>query len=210
MSKLCVIIGVSKDWSYETFMIFGYSRISTKDQDLSLQVNALKKANCDEIITEVMTGANNDRPNRKALIDKLRPGDVVCVWRLDRFGRSTADLIEKVGELNSRGVEFISLQENIDTTTATGKMVFHFFAAMAEFERNLISERTKAGLEAARLRGDLGGRPPKLNLKQVKAAKALLDNKEHVLNQTEVAKMFHVSRSTLYRELKRLSPDELV
>lgn len=185
-------------------MIFGYARISTKDQDLSLQINALEKNGCNEIIKEIMTGTNNERPARKALINKLRPGDVVMVWRLDRFGRSTSDLIEKIESLNTMGVEFISLQESIDTTNATGKLIFHVFAAMAEFERNLISERTKAGLEAARLRGNFGGRPSTMSDQDIKAAKQILDNPLNELNRTKVASMFKVSRTTLYRELSKL------
>lgn len=182
-------------------MKFGYARVSTKSQELNLQTDALKAADCDEIITEVMTGANNDRPARQELIDKLRKGDVVVVWRLDRFGRSMADLIEKITALNKQGVEFVSLQENIDTTTATGTLVFHLFAVLSEFERNLISERTKAGLAAAKIRGNVGGRKKSMSEQQVKAAKQLV-NTDNGLNNTEIAKMFGVSRSTLYRELK--------
>jgi len=182
-------------------MKFGYARVSTKSQELDLQTNALKSAGCDEIITEVMTGMNNDRPARMELIAKLRKGDVIVVWRLDRFGRSMSDLVEKIEQLNAQGVEFISLQEKIDTTSATGKLIFHIFAAMAEFERNLISERTRAGLDAARLRGNFGGRPPKMTADQITAAKKLITG-ENALKRADVAKMFGVSRSTLYRELK--------
>lgn len=182
-------------------MKFGYARVSTKDQELDLQIDALKLAGCDEIIKEVMTGMNNDRPARYALIEKLRKGDVVVVWRLDRFGRSMPDLIEKITMLNNQGIEFVSLQENIDTTTATGKLVFHLFAALSEFERNLISERTMAGLAAAKLRGNVGGRKKSMKPQQVKAAKQLIAN-DNGLSREEVAKMFGVSRSTLYRELK--------
>lgn len=182
-------------------MKFGYARVSTKSQELDLQIDALKAAGCDEIITEVMTGTNNDRPARHALIEKLRKGDVVVVWRLDRFGRSMADLLDKITTLNSQGVEFVSLQENIDTTTATGKLVFHLFAALSEFERNLISERTKAGLAAAKIRGNVGGRKKSMKPLQVKAAKQLVES-DNGLNRTEIAKMFGVSRSTLYRELE--------
>jgi len=182
-------------------MKFGYARVSTKQQELALQVDALKAAGCDEIITEVETGANNDRPARLAMIDKLRKGDIVTVWRLDRFGRSMPDLIEKVEQLSAQGVEFISLQENIDTTSATGRLIFHIFAGLAEFERNLISERTRAGLAAARKRGKLGGRKRIMNDIQVKTARRLISG-ENPVNREEVAKMLGVSRSTLYRELK--------
>jgi DNA invertase Pin-like site-specific DNA recombinase len=185
-------------------MKFGYARVSTKSQELDLQTNALKDAACDEIATEVMTGTNNDRPVRMQLIGRLRRGDVVVVWRLDRWGRSMSDLVEKIELLNARGIEFISLQENIDTTSATGKLIFHIFAAMAEFERNLISERTRAGLQAARLRGSFGGRPAKMKPEQLNAAKKLLSGKDP-LTRAEAAKMFGVSRSTLYRELKKES-----
>lgn len=182
-------------------MKFGYARISTKSQELNLQIDALKAAGCDEITTEVMTGTNNDRPARQALIEKLRPGDVVTVWRLDRFGRSMPDLIEKITALNNNGVEFVSLQESIDTTTATGKLIFHLFASLSEFERNLISERTKAGLAAARARGKYGGRKRSMTDQEVLAAKQLLAV-NNPLSRVEIAKMFNVSRSTLYRELK--------
>ena len=194
-------MNVSNYWNCETLMKIGYARVSTKSQELNLQIDALKAAGCDEIITEVETGANNDRPARLAMIDKLRNGDVLIVWRLDRLGRSMSDLVDKIGQLNANGIEFVSLQENIDTTTATGKLVFHFFAALSEFERNLISERTKAGLVAARLRGNVGGRKRIMKPKQVKAAKQLV-NSDNGLNCTEIAKMFGVSRTTLYRELK--------
>jgi DNA invertase Pin-like site-specific DNA recombinase len=183
-------------------MKFGYARVSTKSQELDLQTNALTLAGCDEISTEVMTGTNNDRPVRMELIKRLRRGDVVVVWRLDRFGRSMTDLVAKIEQLNEKGIEFISLQENIDTTSATGKLIFHIFAAMAEFERNLISERTRAGLAAARLRGKMGGRPPKMKPEQLKTAERLITGPD-ALNRTEVAKMFGVSRSTLYRELNK-------
>jgi DNA invertase Pin-like site-specific DNA recombinase len=182
-------------------MKFGYARVSTKEQELGLQTDALVLAGCDEIITEVMTGVNNERPARLDMLSKLRKGDVVIVWRLDRFGRSMKDLMNKMDELSAKGVEFVSLQESIDTTTATGRLIFHIFAAMSEFERNLISERTRAGLAAARSRGKLGGRKRSMTDRQVKTAKRLISGKDP-LNREYVAKMLGVSRSTLYRELK--------
>ncbi len=179
-------------------MKFGYARVSTVGQDLSLQIDELKLAGCDEIITEVMSGASSDRPNRIELLSKLRKGDVLVVWRLDRFGRSIRDLIDQVEKLNTQGVEFQSLHEKIDTTSASGKLVFHLFAAMAEFERNLISERTKAGLAASRARGVNGGRKKKLDDKTIRAARVMLADKMSV---TDVAKVVGVGRATLYRYL---------
>lgn len=177
-------------------MKFGYARVSTESQELNLQIDALKKAGCDEIITEVMTGTISDRPERAKLFTKLRAGDTLVVWRLDRFGRSMRDLIDKVEMLRALDVDFESLEERIDTTSASGRLVFHLFAAMAEFERNLISERTKAGLAASRARGRQGGRKKKLSDKQIKAARNMLAEK---MNVTEVAAAFGVARSTLYR-----------
>ena len=179
-------------------MKYGYARVSTAQQDLKLQVDALEQAGCDEIITEVMTGSSSDRPARQALLDKLLPGDSLVVWRLDRFGRSVSDLIEKVDQFSSSGVNFQSLNEQIDTSSSVGKMIFHIFAAMAEFERDLISERTKAGLAAARARGRKGGRKKLLDESKVKAAKKLIESETPV---TEVAKLLNVSRATLYRYL---------
>ncbi|HSH66698.1 MAG TPA: recombinase family protein, partial [Bacteroidia bacterium] len=139
-------------------MKFGYARVSTTDQNLDLQIDALKLAQCDEIITDKISGTKSERPGLTLLRNKLRPGDTLAVWRLDRLGRSLKDLVQFVGDLEQNKIDFESLQDGINTKTATGKLTFHIFASLAEFERNLICERTKAGLEAARARGKKGGR----------------------------------------------------
>ena len=180
-------------------MKFGYARVSTTDQDLAAQVDALQAAGCDEILSEKISGTAAARPELARLLDKLRPGDTVVIYRLDRLGRSIRHLLELVELFQARGVELVSLQEQIDTTTATGRLLVHLFATLAEFERSLISERTKAGLAAARARGRKGGRPPALTPAQVKLAKAALADPS--VTVSEVAKQFGVSRSTLYRYL---------
>lgn len=139
-------------------MLVGYARVSTHDQNEDLQVDALTKAGCERIFTDRISGAIVDRPGLNDALDYIRPDDTLVVWRLDRLGRSLKDLIEIVGKLDSQGIGFTSLQESIDTNTSGGRLVFHIFGALAEFERNLIRERTKAGLAAARARGRVGGR----------------------------------------------------
>src|SRR5262245_59819689 len=140
-------------------MLIGYARISTQDQTLNLQTDALKKAGCSQIFTDTASGVDSERPGLVKTISYLRPGDTLVVWRLDRLGRSLKHLIETIGDLQERGIGFRSIQENIDTTTSGGKLIFHVFGALAEFERDIIRERTKAGLAAARARGKQGGRP---------------------------------------------------
>lgn len=147
----------------------GYARVSTRDQDAALQHDALTAAGCEKIFTDQSSGSIVMRPELERLLDYARRGDVIVVWRLDRFGRSIRHLIEQMDDLESRGIHFVSLQEAIDTTTPTGKLTFHIFSALAEFERSLIVERTRAGLEAARARGRLGGRPRKITPMQRKA-----------------------------------------
>jgi len=134
-------------------MLIGYARVSTHEQNLTLQTDALKKAGCRKIFDDRVSGAASDRPGLKAALEYVREGDTLLVWRLDRLGRSLKDLIEIIGSLEKRGVGFKSLQESIDTTTSGGRLIFHVFGALAEFERNLIRERTRAGLEAARAEG---------------------------------------------------------
>jgi DNA invertase Pin-like site-specific DNA recombinase len=143
--------------------LLGYARTSTTDQHLDLQIDALTVAGCYRVFTETASGARTDRPTLAQLLDQLRPGDTLVVWKLDRLGRSLRHLVDTVTGLADRGVGFRSLQESIDTTTPGGKLVFHVFAALAEFERDLIRERTTAGLTAARARGRNGGRPPVLD-----------------------------------------------
>jgi DNA invertase Pin-like site-specific DNA recombinase len=139
--------------------LLGYARVSTTDQQPRLQVDALKRAGCYRVFTETASGTCADRPTLEQVLDQLRPGDTLVVWKLDRLGRSLRHLVDTITELAERGVGFRSLQEAIDTTTPGGKLVFHVFAALAEFERDLIRERTAAGLAAARARGRHGGRP---------------------------------------------------
>lgn len=173
----------------------GYARVSTDDQTLDLQLDALR--DCEEVYQEKASGKSKDRPELAHCLKALRTGDVLVVWRLDRLGRSLPDLVQIVTLLEERGIGFESLTEKIDTTSAAGKLTFHVFAALAEFERNIIRERTKAGLDAARARGRKGGRKPALNDKQVREIRALLaDPQIHV---SDVAKKFGVSRTTLYK-----------
>src|ERR1700674_5889821 len=142
----------------------GYARVSTDDQDLSLQLDALKAANCAKIFRDTASGAKADRPGLAQALEYVRAGDTLAVWRLDRLGRSLTQLTELMTRLDERGVGFRSLTEQIDTTTSGGKLIFHIFGALAEFERNLIRERTQAGLLAARARGRKGGRPKAASL----------------------------------------------
>ena len=180
-------------------MRIGYARVSTEDQTLDLQRDALKKAKCRQIYEEHASGKNTARPQLEACLKSLREGDALIVWRLDRLGRSLADLIRLTQNLQARGIAFASLTERIDTRSPTGQLVFHMFGALAEFERNLIRERTMAGLKAARARGRKGGRPRKLTPKDLKTVRALLRSGE-VLVST-IAEQFRVARSTLYRNV---------
>jgi DNA invertase Pin-like site-specific DNA recombinase len=184
------------------FMIIGYARVSTTEQDTKLQLDALQVANCEQVYQESRSGATRERPELIRCLDTLRPGDTLVVWRLDRLGRSLKDLVDIVTELESRGVSFKSLTEAIDTTNTSGKLIFHIFAALSEFERSLIQERTKAGLEAARARGRKGGRPKKLSKTQVQKAKAMLS--DPLITKTEIAKHFRVTRATLNKALAEL------
>ncbi len=180
-------------------MIIGYARVSTSDQNATLQTDALTNAGCERIYEESKSGKSKDRPELTRCLDTLRRGDILIVWRLDRLGRSLKDLIEIVSELESKGVGFQSLNESIDTTSPSGKLIFHVFAALSEFERSLIQERTKAGLAAARARGRKGGRPKKLSSDQIRKAKAMLT--DPLMTKSEVAKHFGVSRVTLNSSL---------
>lgn len=158
-------------------MLIGYARVSTQDQTLDLQTDALKRAGCEKIFTDMASGAKSERPGLQEAMNHLRAGDMLVVWRLDRLGRSLKHLIATVTNLSDHGIGFKSLQENMDTTTSGGKLVFHIFGALAEFEREVIKERTNAGLRAARARGRFGGRPrpqarspeasPKSNLESI-------------------------------------------
>lgn len=178
-------------------MRIGYARISTVDQNLDLQEDALSKAECKKIFQDVASGASDTRKGLAEAIEFARPGDVVVVWKLDRLGRSLKHLIEIINQLHEKKVGFMSLQEKIDTTTSGGKLIFHVFGALAEFERELIRERTQAGLKAARARGRQGGRPKKMTARQVAMARKLLSDKTNSV--AEVCRTLQVSRSTLYR-----------
>ena len=182
----------------------GYARVSTDDQNLDLQRDALHKASCKTIYEETASGKSADRPQLANCLKALRAGDTLVVWRLDRLGRSLPDLVKIIGDLEQRGVAFESVTEKIETSSATGKLVFHVFAALAEFERNLIRERTRAGLAAARSRGRKGGRKPSLNSKQVREIKAILRDPEAQVS--DVARKYGVSRTTLYKHVGVVQP----
>jgi len=180
-------------------MLVGYARVSTQDQKPELQLDALTSAGCEKVFEEKASGAQRDRPQLIAAIDYMRSGDTLVVWKLDRLARSMKQLIETVEGLDGRGIGFRSLTEAIDTTTPGGKLVFHIFGALAEFERSIIRERTNAGLKAARDRGRLGGRPPALSADDLAAARAMLRDPEITVEQ--VAKRLGVAPSTLYRHI---------
>ena len=182
-------------------MIIGYARVSTQEQHLDAQLDALNNANCEQIFEEKITGKHKDRPELKTCLKTLRKGDVLIVWKLDRLARSLKDLVEIITELNDREIGFRSLTEAIDTTSATGRLVFHIFGALAEFEHSLIRERTIAGLDAARARGRKGGRKPSMSDKDIKKAQAMLNDPQ--ITKTEVAKHFGVSRVTLNNSLNK-------
>lgn len=178
-------------------MFIGYARKSTYEQNLSLQKDALQKVGCKKILTDQITGSKEERPGLTKAMDMLRKGDTLVVWRLDRLGRSLKHLIKLIEDLEEKKIGFRSLQESIDTTTSGGRLVFHIFGALAEFERHLIRERTHAGLAAARARGRLGGRPKVLNNKKKKLAVKLYKEKKHTV--AEIGEMLGVSRMTVYR-----------
>ena len=185
-------------------MKVGYARVSTDEQDLSLQLDALEKAGCDKSYHDRVSGVKATRPGLQEALQYLRKGDTLVVWRLDRLGRSLKHLIETVNHLEERGVGFQSLQESIDTTTSSGRLVFHIFAALAEFERNLIRERTMAGLAAARARGRKGGRPKALDESQRQTLFKMYDSKQHSVK--EICAMFGISKPTLYNYLGERKP----
>ena len=181
-------------------MKIGYARVSTHDQNLDLQKDALEKAGCEKIYLDEISGTVAKREGLEKAKEILRKGDVLIVWRLDRLGRSIRDLIDWVTRLEEEGIGFKSLQESIDTTTSSGKLVFHIFAALAEFERNLIRERTNAGLAAARARGRLGGRKKALNVKERRRAVETYQRKNHTVRQ--ICEMMNITKPTLYAYIK--------
>jgi DNA invertase Pin-like site-specific DNA recombinase len=180
-------------------MLIGYARISTYDQTLNLQQDALEKAGCTKLFTDTASGAKADRKGLEQALHYDHKGDTLVVWRLDRLGRSLPHLIATMTALEERGIGFKGLTENIDTTTSGGKLIFHIFGALAEFERNLIRERTQAGLSAARARGRKGGRPKALSVKQVGIALDLYEKRHPI---AEILQTLKISKATLYRALK--------
>jgi DNA invertase Pin-like site-specific DNA recombinase len=184
-------------------MLIGYARVSKNEQNLDLQRDALKKAGCREknIFTDKITGTKTERKGLDEALTHLREGDTLVVWRLDRLGRSLKHLIETVTKLHEQHIAFHSITEHINTATATGQLIFHIFGALAEFERNLIRERTIAGLESARARGRLGGRPElKVSSTKVTMAKKLYADKTNAVS--DICKTLGISRATLYRYIQ--------
>lgn len=175
----------------------GYARVSTEDQNLDLQRDALTAAGCQTIYEEKISGKSKDRPEFLNCQKALRPGDTLIVWKLDRLGRSLKDLIEIVSTLEKSKINFVSLSEKIETESSTGKLIFHIFAALSEFERQVIAERTRAGIAAARARGRKGGRKPVLDTSKIKEVKALMA--DPTIKVSTIAERYGVSRATLYK-----------
>ena len=181
-------------------MKIGYARVSTTDQNLDLQTDALKAAGCEKIFSDRgVSGAKTERPGLDKMLDQIRKGDILVIWKLDRLGRSLSHLLSIIENLKQKGVDFASVQDGFDTSTASGKMVFSVIGAMAEYERNLTRERTMAGLAAARARGRMGGHPKSLDESQVKVAITLADAGELTINQ--ICEQVGCSRSTYYRQV---------
>jgi DNA invertase Pin-like site-specific DNA recombinase len=181
-------------------MLIGYARVSTEDQHFDLQRDVLEKAGCEQIFTDRVSGTKAERKGLTEALSHLRPGDTLVVWRLDRLGRSLRHLIDTATTLQERGIGFKSLTESIDTTTSSGKLVFHIFGALAEFEREIIRERTQAGLQAARARGRNGGRPKKLTKKQIEMLQHLAADKKHTVS--EICQTLGIGRTACYRSLE--------
>lgn len=188
--------------NYDGHMLIGYARVSTFEQNASLQIDALNEAGCKRIFQDRVSGAKADRPGLHEAIEYLRTGDSLVVWRLDRLGRSLKHLIETVAVLEAKGIGFQSLQESIDTTTSGGRLIFHIFGALAEFERNLIRERTMAGLAAARARGRRGGRPKALtDPLKIESLYKLYDEGKYSIK--DICRVSGISKSTLYAYLRQ-------
>ena len=181
-------------------MFIGYARVSTLDQNLDLQKDALKQAGCKQIFEDKISGVKTEREGLIKAFAMLREGDTLVVWKLDRLGRSLKHLVQTVHDLQEQGIGFKSLQENLDTTSSGGKLIFHIFAALAEFERDIIRERTNAGLTAARARGRQGGRPKGRDATKRAAAMALSQDKSRPV--TEICKMLGISRTSFYRYIQ--------
>lgn len=180
--------------------VYGYARVSTQHQELNRQIDLLEQQNCNEILTEKMTGTKSSRPQLDRLKDKLRPGDTVIVESFSRLGRSTKDLIELVNYFEEQGVKLVSLKENFDTTTPQGRLMMTVFQAFSQFERDLIVERTKEGLKSARARGRKGGRPY-VNQRNIERALKLYESKDYSVK--EIVEMTGISKATLYRYLNK-------
>ena len=183
-------------------MLIGYARVSTSDQSLDLQLDALNALGCERIFNDVASGTRSDRQGLEEALSYLRKGDTLVVWKLDRLGRSLRHLIQVVTQLHKEEKSFKSLQESLDTNTSNGRLIFHLFGALAEFERDIIRDRTKAGLAAARARGRHGGRPRVIDEQKIAMARVLLADPTSTI--TEVSKTLGVSRATLYAYLKPL------
>jgi DNA invertase Pin-like site-specific DNA recombinase len=187
-------------------MLIGYARVSTHDQTLNLQQDALQKAGCSKLFTDTASGAKAERKGLEEALNYVRKENILVVWRLDRLGRSLPHLIATMTDLEGRGIGFKSLTENIDTTTSGGKLIFHIFGALAEFERNLIRERTTAGLSAARARGRRGGRPKALTARQISIAQSLYNDPKNAI--LEICRTLKISRATFYRSIKTGERDQ--
>lgn len=183
-------------------MLIGYARVSTADQNQHLQRDALKAAGCVEIFEDTASGAKRDRPGLSNALSRCQPGDSLAVWKLDRMGRSLSHLIEIVRGLEARGIGFRSLTESLDTTTPAGRLIFHVFGALGEFERDLIRERTRAGLAAARIRGRKGGRPREISDEKLKAIEAMLP--DAALTMDQISERVGVKRNTIYATFARM------
>ena len=181
-------------------MIIGYARVSTEEQNLDLQLDAFKKTGCEKIFEDKISGIKEERDGLSRALEVIRPGDTLVVWKLDRLGRSLQHLISVINKLKDQGIYFRSIQESLDTSSSAGKLIFHIFGALAEFERDIILERTMAGLAAARARGRVGGRPKSLNSEKVRLAKTLMKDNSH--NIREICETLGVSKATLYRYIK--------
>lgn len=182
-------------------MKIGYARVSTQDQDLTLQLDALKREGCERVFQEKASGGQRDRPELQVALAFMRAGDTLVIWKLDRLARSLKQLIETVEDFENRGIGLKSLQDPIDTSSPSGKLIFRIFAALAEFERGVIRDRTNAGLKSARERGRIGGRPPALSPEDLQAARAML--KDSDIPVSTVAKRMGVAASTLYRHIPK-------
>ena len=184
-------------------MKYGYARVSTRDQSLNLQIDALKKSKCDKIYKEVAKGAKTDRPKLDELLSVLKHGDTLVIWKLDRLGRSLQHLVKLFNDLIKNNINIISLQDPVDTSTAQGRLMFNIFSSLAEFEKDLIRERTMAGLKAARARGKCGGRPKGLSKKSMEksyVAEMLYNQKK--LTSIQISEQLGISKTTLYKYLK--------